>query len=204
MNENILAYLVVYLIASIPFGMVLAKIFCGVNLREHGSGSIGATNVLRVIKEKEPKKAKKLAILTVIFDSLKGFVPIIIARFIGFDENVLWMMGVLAVVGHCFSIFLWFDGGKGVATGYGVFAAFLPIEFIISLFVWFFAGKILKISSLASLIGVLSFVILSFIIHPNLTSINTHAPIFFISFIIFYKHIPNIKRLILKQEARVI
>ncbi|NLK65995.1 MAG: glycerol-3-phosphate 1-O-acyltransferase PlsY [Campylobacteraceae bacterium] len=204
MNENILAYLIAYLIGSIPSGLILAKAFYKVNLREAGSGSIGATNVLRVIKEIDPKNAKKFAILTVVFDVLKGFLPILIAKFMGFDINVLWMMAVLAVVGHCFSVFLNFEGGKGVATSYGVFTLFLPVEVAISLVVWFLVGKFMKVSSLASLISITVFLILSFIIHPEIPGINTHAPIIIIVFIVFYKHIPNIKRLILKEEAKVI
>ena len=204
MNENILVYLLAYLIGSIPSGLILAKVFYKINLRETGSGSIGATNVLRVVKEIDPKNAKKFAILTVVFDVLKGFLPILIAKFMGFDINVLWMMAVLAVAGHCFSLFLGFEGGKGVATSYGVFALFLPIEVVISLIVWFLVGKFMKVSSLASLLSIATFLLLSFIIHPQISGINTHAPIVIIVFLVFYKHIPNIKRLILHKEAKVI
>lgn len=204
MSINLIMYILAYLIGSIPCGLMVAKFVGGVDIRKEGSGSIGATNVLRVLDAHGVKNAKKLGILTIILDAFKGFIPIIIAKFAGFDINVLWTMGVLAVIGHCFSAFLKFEGGKGVATSFGVFAAFLPLETLISVVIWLGVGKFLKISSIASLSGVVAFVILSFIFHYNMPGINTHAPIFVIVFIVFYKHIPNIKRLIFKEEARVI
>ncbi|WP_196799673.1 glycerol-3-phosphate 1-O-acyltransferase PlsY [Campylobacter ureolyticus] len=197
-------YLAAYLIASIPFGVIIVKSLYSVDITKEGSKSIGATNVYRVLKNIDLKNAKKIAIITIICDVLKGFLPIIIAKFAGIDENVLWMMAVMAVLGHCFSAFLKFEGGKGVATSYGVFAAFLPIEVALSLIVWFLVGKFIKVSSIASLSGIFTFLILSLIIHPQILPINTHAPIIIIVFIVFYKHIPNIKRLIFKEEKQVL
>lgn len=203
-NPNIMLYLTAYLIASIPFGVIIVKSLYSVDITKEGSKSIGATNVYRVLKNIDLKNAKKIAIITIICDVLKGFLPIIIAKFAGVDENVLWMMAVMAVLGHCFSAFLKFEGGKGVATSYGVFAAFLPIEVALSVVVWFFVGKFIKVSSIASLSGIFTFLILSLIIHPQILPINTHAPIIIIVFIVFYKHIPNIKRLIFKEEKQVL
>ena len=203
-NPNIMLYLAAYLIASIPFGVIIVKSLYSVDITKEGSKSIGATNVYRVLKNIDLKNAKKIAIITIICDVLKGFLPIIIAKFAGIDENVLWMMAVMAVLGHCFSAFLKFEGGKGVATSYGVFAAFLPIEVTLSVIVWFFVGKFIKVSSIASLSGIFTFLILSLIIHPQILPINTHAPIIIIFFIVFYKHIPNIKRLIFKEEKQVL
>ncbi|MDU7070165.1 glycerol-3-phosphate 1-O-acyltransferase PlsY [Campylobacter ureolyticus] len=197
-------YLAAYLIASIPFGVVIVKSLYSVDITKEGSKSIGATNVYRVLKNIDLKNAKKIAIITIICDVLKGFLPIIIAKFAGIDENVLWMMAVMAVLGHCFSAFLKFEGGKGVATSYGVFAVFLPIEVALSLIVWFLVGKFIKVSSIASLSGIFTFLVLSLIIHPQILPINTHAPIIIIVFIVFYKHIPNIKRLIFKEEKQVL
>lgn len=203
-NPNIMLYLAAYLIASIPFGVIIVKSLYSVDITKEGSKSIGATNVYRVLKNIDLKNAKKIAIITIICDVLKGFLPIIIAKFTGIDENVLWMMAVMAVLGHCFSAFLKFEGGKGVATSYGVFAAFLPIEVALSVVVWFFVGKFIKVSSIASLSGIFTFLILSLIIHPQILPINTHAPIIIIVFIVLYKHIPNIKRLIFKEEKQVL
>lgn len=203
-TPNIMLYLVAYLIASIPFGVIMVKSLYGVDITKEGSKSIGATNVYRVVKNIDLQNAKKIAILTIVCDAIKGFLPILIAKILGVDENVLWMMAVMAVLGHCFSVFLKFEGGKGVATSFGVFAIFLPLEVVLSLIVWFLVGKFIKISSLASLSAVFTFLFLSFIINPQIPAINTHAPIIIIVFIVFYKHIPNIKRLIFKEEKQVL
>ena len=185
--------------------MLLAKGFGGVDIRAAGSKSIGATNVLRVLKEQNPRKARILAIITLACDALKAFLPLIIAKYaINVDYNVLWAMGVLAVIGHCYSPYLGFNGGKGVATGAGVMAFFLPVELICALIAWYLTGKIFKISSLASLYALIVFLASSFILHYDLEPINTHAPLFIICFIILAKHSTNIARLISGAEKKVI
>ncbi|MGP1485152.1 MAG: glycerol-3-phosphate 1-O-acyltransferase PlsY [Campylobacter sp.] len=204
MNENIIAYIVAYLLGGIPFGLIFARIFGGVDIKQAGSGSIGATNVLRVLKQTKPQIAKKVAILTVAFDALKGILPILIAKFLGISPDTLWAMAVLSVIGHCYSPFLKFEGGKGVATGAGVLAVFLPVEILIAILVWFIVGKVLKISSLASLCALVCFVVSCLIIHPKIPDIDSYTPIFLIAFFVVYKHFPNIKRLITRQEKRVI
>ena len=108
---NGIFYLIAYLVGGIPFGLIYAKVFGGVNIREVGSGSIGATNVLRSLKEINPKLAKKLAILTIISDALKGIIVILAAKFFGLTYEAQWMIALLAVIGHCFSPFLKFEGG---------------------------------------------------------------------------------------------
>lgn len=203
-NINIYFYLLAYFIGGIPFGWVLAKIFAKTDIREIGSKSIGATNVLRAVKEKSPKLAKKLAIATVILDALKGLLLILIADSIGLSIQTQWSIGVLAVIGHCFSPYLKFEGGKGVATALGVVIYFLPIETLIALGVWYLLGKTVRISSASSLGALLALIIASFLIHYEMPGINTHAPLFIIAFIVIYKHIPNIVRLIKGEEERVV
>ncbi|EIF51058.1 glycerol-3-phosphate 1-O-acyltransferase PlsY [Sulfurovum sp. AR] len=202
-NQNILLYLAAYLIAGIPFGYLLAKQFAGVDIKEAGSGNIGATNVLRVVKEKDPKLAKKLGAITLFLDAIKGALVILVAMMLDAPESVLWTLAVLAVVGHCFSAFLFFEGGKGVATGFGVLLIMMPIPALIAIVVWLIAAKGLKISSLSSLIGLVAFIIASYLIYPEVPGISSHAPIWIIAFIIFYKHIPNIVRLFKKEEGKV-
>jgi len=204
LNQNVLLYLTAYLVSAIPFGFILAKVFAGVDVRQEGSGNIGATNVLRVLKEKAPKMAKKLTIITFALDALKGAVIILIAMALGAEPAVLWLIAVLSVLGHCFSPFLGFEGGKGVATGFGVLLVLQPIPALIAIVVWLVAGKVLKISSLSSLIGLAALLIASYIINPQIEGILVHTPIWIIAFIIFYKHIPNIMRLIKKEEAQII
>ena len=199
-NINVQFYLLAYLVGSIPFGLVLAKMFAGVDVKAAGSKSIGATNVLRVVKEKDPKLAKKLGAATLILDALKGMVVLAAGYFAGVSEATLWAIAVLAVVGHCFSIYLFFEGGKGIATGMGVMLVMLPVETLIALVVWGVMAKTVRISSVSSLTGVLALLVSSFFIHPNMP----HAPVVLIVIILFYKHIPNIVRLIQGEEKRVI
>ena len=203
LNQNIVLYLTVYLLAGVPFGYLLAKFFAGVDIKNEGSGNIGATNVIRVVKEKDAKLAKKLGIITFVLDAFKGVAIILLAMYLDAPDSVLWTIAVLAVIGHCFSIFLSFEGGKGVATGFGVLFLMMPVPAIIAISIWFISAKVLKISSLSSLIGVFSFVILSHIMFPEVAGIGTHAPIWIIAFIIAYKHIPNIVRLFKKEEVKV-
>ena len=201
---NIILYLSAYLLSAIPFGFILAKVFAGVDVRNEGSGNIGATNVLRVLKEKAPDLAKKLTIATFALDALKGAVVVLIAMALGAEPSVLWAIAVLSVLGHCFSPFLGFEGGKGVATGFGVLLILLPIPALIAIAVWLIAGKVLKISSLSSLIGLVALLISSYVLYPDMKDIHSHAPICIIAFIIFYKHIPNIIRLFKKEETKVV
>ncbi len=199
-NTNAQFFILAYLIGGIPFGLLLAKKFAGVDVKASGSGSIGATNVLRVVKKTNPALAKKLGATTLALDALKGIVLLTIAYFIGLSEATLWGIAVLAVVGHCFSPYLNFEGGKGIATGMGVMMFMLPLETLIALIVWGVLAKTLKISSVSSLTGVASLLVSSFYIHPNMA----HAPVVFIVFILYYKHIPNIIRLFKGEEKRVV
>ncbi|MEA3229151.1 MAG: glycerol-3-phosphate 1-O-acyltransferase PlsY [Campylobacterota bacterium] len=199
-NSNVQFFLMAYLIGGIPFGLLLAKKFAGVDIKASGSGSIGATNVLRVVKESNPQLAKKLGAITLALDAFKGMFVLIIAYFAGMSEATLWAIAVLSVIGHCFSPYLNFEGGKGIATGMGVMMFMLPIETIIALIVWGVAAKTIRISSVSSLLGVISLLISSFFIHPDMA----HAPVVLIVFILFYKHIPNIVRVVQGKESRVI
>ncbi len=199
-NTNVQFYLAAYLIGGIPFGLLLAKFFAGVNIKESGSKSIGATNVLRVVKESNPALAKKLGAATLALDALKGIAVLLVAKYVGVSEATQWAVAVLAVVGHCFSPYLWFEGGKGVATGMGVMLVMLPVETCIALAVWFIGAKTIRISSLSSMLGLSALVIASFFMHPDMA----HAPVLIIAFILFYKHIPNFVRLIKGEEKRVV
>jgi len=203
-NQNVLLYIAAYLLSAVPFGFILAKVFAGVDVRKEGSGNIGATNVLRVLKEKAPDLAKKLTIATFILDATKGVVILLIAMALGAEPAVLWAIAVLSVLGHCYSIFLGFEGGKGVATGFGVLLVLIPIPSIIAIVAWFIAGKVLKISSLSSLVGLIVLLISAHLIYPEMPDIYTHTPIWIIAFVIFYKHIPNIVRVFKREEKQVV
>ncbi len=203
-NINVQFYIVAYLIGGIPFGLLLAKYFGGVDVKSEGSGSIGATNVLRVIKKRDPALAKKLGAATLLLDALKGFLVLVVAGMAGVSEETKWAVAILAVIGHCFSPYLKFEGGKGVATGVGVMIYMLPIETIIAIIVWAICIKTFKISSLSSLLALTSLVLASFALHPDMPVIHTHAPVIILFFIIVYKHIPNIANLLQGKEKRVV
>ncbi len=203
LNTNVVFYILAYLIGSIPFGLLLAKTFAGVNIKEHGSKSIGATNVLRVVKETNPSLAKKLGLATVILDAIKGTFVLLAAMAYGVTQETLWAIAVLAIIGHCYSIYLGLEGGKGVATGLGVFLVLIPIPTLIGAVIWGFCAKVLKISSLSSLLG-LAGVVVAALIFNNGLGVNSNAPMYLIAFIIYYKHIPNIIRLIKGEEKRAV
>lgn len=203
-NINVQFYILAYLIGGIPFGLLLAKRFAKINIREDGSGSIGATNVLRVLKERDPKLAKKLAIATVVLDALKALIVIFVAYLIGLSVSAQWTIGIMAILGHCFSPYLKFEGGKGVATAVGVMVWFLPLEVLIAFVSWFILGKTVRISSVSSLGALSIFVAATYLLHFDMPIIHTHAPIFVIAILILYKHIPNIVRLFEGKEKQVI
>ncbi len=198
-NTNVQFYLLAYLVGSIPFGLILAKFFAKVDIKKAGSGNIGATNVLRVVKEKDPALAKKLSIATLALDVIKGIVVLALGTWAGVPEETMWAIAVFAVIGHCFSLFLMGEGGKGVATGLGVLLYMIPLSALIGVVVWAFSAKVLKISSLSSLLGLVAVVIASFVLEPDIA----HFPIVFIAFIIIYKHSDNIMRLVSGQEGKL-
>jgi len=178
-----------YLMGSIPFGFILTKIFLKKDIREIGSGNIGATNALRTGN-------KVLAYSTLFFDILKAIVPVIYVKI--FYQDFLYIASLCAFLGHVFPIWLKFKGGKGVATYIGILFAinfYLGIIFIISWFITFFISKF---SSLSSLVGSASVPIYLLI----LTQFD-QVIFFTIMFVlIFFTHRENIKRLKNREETK--
>ena len=178
-----------YLMGSIPFGFILTKIFLKKDIREIGSGNIGATNALRTGN-------KALGYSTLILDILKAILPVIYVKI--FYEDFLYVASLCAFLGHVFPIWLKFKGGKGVATYVGILFAiniYFGIIFTISWFVTFFISKY---SSLSSLIGAASIPIYLLI----LTQFD-QVIFFIIMFVlIFFTHRENIKRLKNKEETK--
>ncbi|PAF47774.1 acyl-phosphate--glycerol-3-phosphate O-acyltransferase [Helicobacter sp. 12S02634-8] len=212
-NINIIFYILAYLVGGIPSGLFLARIFCHIDIRKSGSGSIGATNVYRALKDIDVKKAKLLSIFTIILDATKGLIIVALAKIFGLSYETQWMIAILSILGHCYSPYLNFTGGKGVATAIGSVILLMPIEGILGLVVWGVVGKVLKVSSLSSLLGVLSGVGLTFVIPYVLplphsisivSQIGTHTPVVIIGIIVLYTHIPNIIRLIKGEEKKVL
>jgi glycerol-3-phosphate acyltransferase PlsY len=178
-----------YLMGSIPFGFILTKIFLKKDIREIGSGNIGATNALRTGN-------KIIGYSTLILDILKAVAPVIYVKI--FYQDFLYIASLCAFLGHVFPIWLKFKGGKGVATYLGILFAinfYFGIVFIISWFITFFISKF---SSLSSLVGAASIPIYLLI----LTQFN-QVIFFTIMFVlIFFTHRENIKRLKNKEETK--
>lgn len=210
---NVVFYLLAFLIGGIPFGAFFAKIFYGINILHVGSGGIGATNVYRAIKDIDPKRAKLFSIATLVLDAIKGMLVVGAAKLVGLPYGAQWLIALLAILGHCYSPYLGFKGGKGVSTAIGSVILLIPIEGALGLVVWAIVGKVFKVSSLSSLLGVLSGIALTFVVPyilplPDsiniIAQINSHVPVVLIGLFIIYTHIPNIKRLFSGQESKVL
>ena len=193
--NDLLLIILFYLIGSLPFALILTKLSGFGDIRNIGSGNIGATNVLRTGN-------KLLAIIVLSLDILKGLMPYLIMN-IYFNELSLLNKIFLchfAVIGHIYPIWLKFKGGKGVATYIGFLFGLNPYIALSFLLVWLLVAYISKYSSLGSLVGI--FVAPTYFIFINF---NFNISIFFIylTFVIAIKHKENIKRLINKTESKI-
>lgn len=210
-NINVIFYLVAYLIGAIPFGYIIVRWGYKIDLLNIGSGSIGATNVYRALKDITPR-AKYLSILTILLDSTKGLLAVLCAKIVGLSFETQWAIAILAVLGHCFSPYLGFNGGKGVATTIGSVILLVPFEGSLGLLAWFIVGKVFKVSSLSSLIGVSVGILTTFItpyigLPDNISimaQVGTHTPLIILLILIIYTHIPNIMRLIRREEGKIL
>lgn len=210
-NINVIFYLLAYLIGAIPFGYIIVRWGYKIDLLNIGSGSIGATNVYRALKDITPR-AKYLSILTILLDSTKGLLVVLVAKIMGLSFETQWAIAILAVLGHCFSPYLGFNGGKGVATTIGSVILLVPFEGSLGLLAWFIVGKVFKVSSLSSLIGVSVGILTTFItpyigLPSNISimaQVGTHTPLVILLILIIYTHIPNIMRLIRREEGKIL
>ena len=190
---QILFPLLGYLVGAIPFGLLIGKMG-GVDVRQAGSRNIGATNVSRLL-------GKKLGIFTLICDCLKGFLPMLCASLIMGESDqaalLVPLTGVMAVVGHMFPVYLRFRGGKGVATGLGVFLFLSPVAILISLAVFVASVALSGFVSVGSLLASAAMPVWLLCLG------GTHAEIvaaFLVALLIWIKHHQNIGRLIRGEE----
>ncbi len=190
---QLLLFSIAYAIGSIPTGAVIAKFFFQTDITKHGSGNIGATNVARTL-------GKKIGAITLLGDMAKSLVPILLVKYLGFDELSQWMVGIAAFLGHCFSIYLKFHGGKGVATGLGCALALSPISAVIALLIFLTAYKITKMVSVGSLVSTLSLPITIWFVHHDISFVAVFT---IIAVVIFVRHRENIVRIIHGQELKI-
>ena len=186
----ITAFIGGYSIGSVPFGLIFAKLFGLGDIRNIGSGNIGATNVLRTGK-------KGVAAATLIADILKGVLATLIGMLFGPDIGIVAGLG--AFLGHLFPVWLRFKGGKGVATGIGVFIGFSVLLGLAAIVIWLAVAAVSRYSSLAAMITFISVPILAMILIDQ-----QHAEFFgIVAMVVVLRHHQNILRLVRRQEGKI-
>jgi len=211
---------IAYLLGSIPFGYILVRLFLGADVRQTGSGNIGATNVART-------GAKGLAVATLLLDMLKGFLAVSLAYAYGMIHAVrntpqvsglppsspqpsaiheaFALAGIaafFAIIGHIFTVWLRFKGGKGVATGLGVFLALAPKAVLIVLGVFLIVVALTRYISLASMVAAALFPLVFYFLQPTHATPGVLIMISGVSLLIIYRHKSNIGRLLSGTESR--
>lgn len=193
MIKNIILLSVAFVLGSIPFGIITAKVK-GIDLKKVGSGNIGATNVLRSL-------GKWPAIATLIGDILKGTLAVAIGKLSGAEPLYEGLIGMSAILGHNFSMFLGFRGGKGVATSLGVLFIYMPHAATVTLFIWLVVVLVTKYSSLGAIV---SFALLP--LGALLTEPQDKTKLFIsllMSFLLIIRHRDNIRRLMKGTERKI-
>jgi glycerol-3-phosphate acyltransferase PlsY len=188
----IFAALFGYLLGSIPFGLVLTRAAGLEDIRKIGSGNIGATNVLRTGN-------KPLALATLILDSGKGAIAVIIIGAL-FDFNAAMLAGFFALIGHCYPVWLKFKGGKGVATTLGTLIALAPILGGLTCIIWMVTALLSRISSLSALISVGFSPLIAHYLYNDSSLSGLCA---MIAALVYIKHRENIKRIFAGKEPRI-
>jgi glycerol-3-phosphate acyltransferase PlsY len=190
---------VAYLLGSIPFGVILARLFGGADVRKAGSGNIGATNVARVV-------GPLAGVLTLILDAAKGAAAVLLAERLS-NDSATWMMiaALAALVGHCYPVWLKFKGGKGVATAAGVFAALCPLAclaavilFVLVVFFWRYVS-LGSISAAAAMPLLIYFLWAPHHAPPLVITIGTLG----VAVVVIYKHDGNLQRLVEGVEPKL-
>ncbi|MDC1079360.1 glycerol-3-phosphate 1-O-acyltransferase PlsY [Pelagibacteraceae bacterium] len=191
MNSDIIyVFVYSYLLGSIPFGLIITKIFLGKDIRKVGSGNIGTTNVLRTGK-------KSLAAATLLFDVLKGYFSILITY--NYFNDLIYLSALICFIGHIFPIWLKFKGGKGVATYLGVILGISLNLGIVFGVTWIVIALIFRYSSLSSILGSMAVWIYSISFANEMQSYF----LFFLFVIIFFTHKENIIRLKNSKETKI-
>ncbi len=189
-----------YLIGAIPASFIMGKLVRGIDLREHGSGNLGAANTFRVL-------GPRAAIPVLLFDIGKGFVAVwYLSKIGGGNVWIAMLAAVTVVLGHNYSIFLRFSGGKGVGTTAGAFLALAPQALAICIGVWIVMLLVTRIVSLASMVAAVSLPV-SIVLSERLLGADSHPLVLALSILVallvIYKHRPNIRRLREGTEKRI-
>jgi glycerol-3-phosphate acyltransferase PlsY len=180
-----------YLVGSIPFGLIVGRVFYGVDVRQHGSGNVGTTNVFRVL-------GKKAGVVVMVLDILKGYLPAALAATL-FNPWYAIFIAAAPVVGHMYSVFLKGSGGKGVATGAGVVLALAPLAFLICFATWIALILVTRYVSVASLTVAFLVPILVILFRDPLPYEIAGV---LVAAIVWWAHRGNIRRLLKGTESR--
>jgi glycerol-3-phosphate acyltransferase PlsY len=200
MSIFVIIAIAAYLLGSIPFGYILVRAFTGADIRQTGSGNIGATNVAR-------SGRKGLAIATLAFDAAKGFLAVYLVRFVvtGSAERVYLAASIAAlcaIAGHMFPVWLKFRGGKGVATGVGAFIALAPWAVLVTLTIFVALVVVSRYVSLGSIVAAAAFPVFVYVLYHNDPAKAMLPAIVIASALIIYRHKANIRRLLSGTEHR--
>jgi acyl phosphate:glycerol-3-phosphate acyltransferase len=183
-----------YLLGSVPSSYIAGRVFRGIDLREHGSGNLGATNAFRVL-------GARLAAPVMVADLTKGFIPTALFPQIDMVENWRWALGygAAAIIGHVFPIYMRFRGGKGVATATGVFLALSPVAVGVALAAWLAVLRIGRMVSLASIVAAVILVgaLVLTESRPQVLSLGVVVAAF-----VIYAHRGNVRRILRGEEHR--
>lgn len=193
----IIVLLFSYLLGSIPNGYIFGKQFAGKDIRNYGSGNVGATNVARVA-------GYKVGLLVAILDITKGFLSVYIAKSFLLPEYSMafvFIAAILAIIGHDWSLFLSFEGGKGVATSVGVILSLFPLAFIVLFVVWIVMIYLTKMVSVGSILGAISLPISILFIYSSKISYIIFGII--IAALVIFSHRSNIKRILKGNENKM-
>ena len=188
----LLALLGAYLIGSLSSAVMLCKVSGLPDPRTQGSGNPGATNVLRM-------GSKKLAALVLLIDVLKGVIPVLIGRMLGFDIDILALIAFFAFLGHLYPVFFQFKGGKGVATALGAFLALSPALAGAALLTWILVFAISRISSLSAIAAAAMTPVYSLWL---IDMVFARTVILFIALLLLWRHRSNIQRLLAGEEKK--
>ena len=188
----IILFIISYLVGSIPNALWIGKVFKGLDVRNYGSGNVGATNASRVL-------GWKLGVLVLLLDVLKGAVFVYIAKLINLDDIYLVLVSLAPILGHSYSIYLKFKGGKAVATSLGVFTLLVPKVILVLLVIFLITVFLTQYVSVASITVALLLPIFTFILYNNI--IYTIFSLI-IGLLVVYKHKSNIINLINGKEDK--
>ena len=193
MTDSILIVLFAYLAGSISSAVWYGRIFHKVDIRKHGSGNAGATNSLRVL-------GKTAGVIVLIIDFLKGLLPVLLAKYLNFEQPIVLLVGFVAVLGHLLPVFSNFKGGKGVATSMGVVVAIMPLVALVAFITFTITVFLTRYVSLGSILGAASLPLSVLILKGQSPYLLLFSVV--LALLLTFTHRKNIERLVSGVESK--